>query len=231
MKEYLNLRNLIGAHKTKLKIIFFSKTSNISLPCGCWLLHRNQAEYLEKVILHDVADDAELIEVTATTLSSKRLLEGDDDGRDVVAVPRRAEEPVSESDGHQILNHLFAQVVVNAVELFFFEERRQVVREGGRRGRIFPERLLDDDASPAGLRHGGSLQVSCHRDEHRRRQGQVEKSVSNFSVGFAFGDDGVQVFKVGLLIVVSCDVGVKGPELIGLFLLALLNLTNKMKMF
>ena len=46
--------------------------------------------------MHDVADDAELIEVTAATLGSERLLEGDDDGRDVVAVPRRAEEPVVE---------------------------------------------------------------------------------------------------------------------------------------
>lgn len=181
------------------------------------------------MVLHDVADDAELIEVTAATLGSERLLEGDDDGRDVVAVPRRAEEPVSESDGHQILNHLFAQVVVDAVQLFLLEEGRQVVGEGGRRFGIFSERLLHDDASPAGLGHGGLLQVSRDGDEDRGWQGQVEKSVADFSVGFAIGDDGVQVLKVGLGVVASGHVGVQGPERIGLFLFALLTLVNDSK--
>ena len=50
------------------------------------------------MILHDVANDAEVIEVTAATLSPDVLLEGDDDAIDALAVPRRTENPVAETE-------------------------------------------------------------------------------------------------------------------------------------
>ena len=49
------------------------------------------------MILHDVPDDAELIEVAAAALSPERLLEGDDDGGNVVTVPGWTEQAVAES--------------------------------------------------------------------------------------------------------------------------------------
>jgi hypothetical protein len=50
------------------------------------------------VVLHDVADDAELVEVAAAALSAERLLEGDADGGNVVAIPGRAKKMVAESE-------------------------------------------------------------------------------------------------------------------------------------
>ena len=72
---------------------------------------------LQQVVLQDVPDDAELVKVAAAALSAEGLLEGDNDGGDVVAVPRGAEDGVGESHGDQVLHHLLAEIVVDAVEL------------------------------------------------------------------------------------------------------------------
>ncbi len=129
------------------------------------------------MVLHNIANDAKLIEVTSATLSSKRLLERDDDGGDVVAVPCGTEEPVAKPDGHQVLHHFLAKVVVDTVKLFFFEEGGQVVGKSSRGLGILPERLLNDDAGPTLFGHGGLLQVGRDRDEDGGRQGQVEEPV------------------------------------------------------
>jgi hypothetical protein len=71
--------------------------------------------------LHDVPDDAELVEVAAAALGPEGFLESDDHGGDVVAVPGRPEQAVAEPDGHQVLDHLLAQVVVNAIKLLLSE--------------------------------------------------------------------------------------------------------------
>ena len=40
-------------------------------------LHCEQGQDLEKMVLHDITDDAELVEVAASALGAERLLEGD----------------------------------------------------------------------------------------------------------------------------------------------------------
>ena len=151
------------------------------------------------MVLHNVSDDAEFVKVASATLSSEWFLEGDDDGGNVVAVPSGPEDSIPEPDGHQILHHFLAQVVINSVQLFLFEERGQVVGKGRRGLGIFSEWFLDDDASPSRFCHGGLLQVGRHRDEDGRRQGQVEKPVGIGRARFTLRDDGVQVFEIGFL--------------------------------
>lgn len=68
---------------------------------GAGLLHCHQAQDLHQVVLHHVADDAELIEVAAAPLRPERLLEGDEHRGDVVPVPRRPEDPVAEPVGRR----------------------------------------------------------------------------------------------------------------------------------
>lgn len=67
--------------------------------------------------MHDVAHDAKLIKVAATTLSADLFLEGDLDVGDVVTVPARAKDLVGEAQDHDVLDHLLAQVVINSVDL------------------------------------------------------------------------------------------------------------------
>ena len=73
------------------------------------------------MVLHDISNDAELVEIAAAALGTERLFERDLDRGDVLPVPSGAENPVAEAQGHQVLDHLLAQVVVDTVELVFFE--------------------------------------------------------------------------------------------------------------
>lgn len=69
---------------------------------GGWLLHGDEAQNLQQVVLHHVADDAEFVKVAASALSTKRLLEGDENGGDVVSVPGRVENAIAESANNLI---------------------------------------------------------------------------------------------------------------------------------
>lgn len=71
-------------------------------------------------VLHDIADNAKVIKVAATALGAKRLLEGDLDIVNVFAVPGLAEEDVCETKSHQILDHLLAKIVIDAIDLIAF---------------------------------------------------------------------------------------------------------------
>ena len=92
-------------------------------------------------VLHDIANDAKVVKVTTTSLRSERLLEsnlswGQTESRrhprhretnlhivDVVPVPGRAKELVSESQNEQVLDHLLAQVVIDAENLLLLPVR------------------------------------------------------------------------------------------------------------
>ena len=127
---------------------------------GHGLLHGGEAEDLQEVVLHHVADDPELVEVSAAALRPERLLEGDGDAGDVVAVPGGAEDHVAEAETDQVLDHLLAQVVVDPVELVLGEEALQVVAEVRRARRVLPERFLHNDPGPASLGHAGGLKYT-----------------------------------------------------------------------
>ena len=60
-------------------------------------LHGHQTEDLQQMVLHHVADNTEIIEVTAATLRSERFFERDENAGDVVSVPGRCEDSVAES--------------------------------------------------------------------------------------------------------------------------------------
>ena len=124
---------------------------------GHGLLHGGEAEDLQEVVLHHVADDPELVEVSAAALRPERLLEGDGDAGDVVAVPGGAEDHIAEAETDQVLDHLLAQVVVDPVQLVLREELLQVVAEVRGAGRILSEGLLHDDPGQAGLGHAGGF--------------------------------------------------------------------------
>ena len=52
-----------------------------------WFFHGDETEDLEQMILHDVTDDAELVEVPTAALGPERLGEGDQNAGDVVTIP------------------------------------------------------------------------------------------------------------------------------------------------
>jgi hypothetical protein len=70
---------------------------------------------------------------------------GDLDVIDVVAVPHRLEQGVGESQRHQVLDGLLAQVVIDAEDLVLLEDLQQLRVQRPGRGQVIAERLLDDD--------------------------------------------------------------------------------------
>ena len=89
-------------------------------------LHGKEGEDLEQVVLHDVSNNAELVKVSPAALGSEGLLESDLNVIDVMPVPRRVEEGVTESENQQVFHHLFSEVVVNSEELILLPVRLKV---------------------------------------------------------------------------------------------------------
>mmetsp|Transcript_1197 Transcript_1197/g.3360 ORF Transcript_1197/g.3360 Transcript_1197/m.3360 type:complete len:441 (+) Transcript_1197:13-1335(+) len=112
-------------------------------------LHADESENLQKMVLHDVADDADVVKVACAALDSEIFLEGDLDALDVVAVPDGLENGVGKPESHEVLHKLLPEVVIDAVGLVLGEllsdfDAHLRVRLG-----IAAEGLLDDDAGPA----------------------------------------------------------------------------------
>jgi len=106
--------------------------------------------YLEQMILHDVANDAELVEVAAASLGAEGLLERERHAGDGVAAPQLLEEAVGEAQHDYVLDHFFAQVVVDAVDLGLGEEGGDVLGEGVGRVQVLAKGLLHDHARKLG---------------------------------------------------------------------------------
>ena len=120
------------------------------------LLHRQQRHHLEQVVLHDVANDAVVVEVATATVHAQGLLEDDLHVVDVLATPESVDDHVGEARHQQVLHHLLAEVVVDTlgvrtrggfyVDVFFGEELLDVCVEFAARVVVATEGLLHNEA-------------------------------------------------------------------------------------
>ncbi len=88
-------------------------------------LHRQQHHHLKEVVLHHVADRADLLVEGAAALHAEALGHGDLHAVDVVAVPDRLEEGVGEAEVDEVLHRLLAEEVVDAEHRGLRERRVQ----------------------------------------------------------------------------------------------------------
>jgi hypothetical protein len=95
------------------------------------------------MVLHNITDDAELVEVASTSFGTKWLLEGDLDVVDMVSVPGSAEERVTKSKDEDVLDHLLTKVMVNSEQLLLVPVRLEGLLKLTGAGKILSERLLD----------------------------------------------------------------------------------------
>ena len=92
---------------------------------------------------------------------------------DVVAVPHRLEDVVGETQRHEVLHGLLAQVVIDAEHLRLREDREHVAVERARLLQVAAERLLDDDAGRARLvADEPVLAELAHDDAEELRRGR-----------------------------------------------------------
>ena len=101
---------------------------------------------------------------------------------DVAAVPEGLEDAVTEAEDQQVADRLLAEVVVDAIDLRLAEDLANLAVEPLGRVQVVPERLLDDDPSPAALVmlvvEPDAPELANDRGELRRLGGEVEEMVA-----------------------------------------------------
>ena len=170
---------------------------------GGWL-HRDEAEELEEVVLHHVAQSSGLLIIASTpTLHAEVFRAGDLDVADVAAVPERLENRVGETQHHQILGGFLTEVVVDAVGVLFREGLVDDLIEVLGGFEIGAEGFLDDYARPAavlGLVEAGAFELEQDFVEKLGGGCDVEQAIA---LAAAAGVNLVEAFSKGG---VSCDI-------------------------
>src|SRR5688500_18758030 len=115
------------------------------------------------MILHDVTNGTYLLVEGTAPLDAEFLCHRDLHPLGVTRVPHRFHERIRETKHQQILDGLFAEIMVDAQDLRFIEYLQQRLVQFVRTREIAAERLLDDDARPA--RAAGAPEPVCNRRE------------------------------------------------------------------
>ena len=96
------------------------------------------------MILHHVPDRSGLLIEKAAPLNSEILRHRDLNAVHVIAVPDGFEKGVGKPEQKQVLHRLFAQVMVDPVNVVFFKDRVNGLVERLRGGQIASERFFND---------------------------------------------------------------------------------------
>ncbi len=143
-------------------------------------LHRENAKKLQQMTLHHVPQSTGLVVEVAAPFGTDRLRDGDLNVTDAPPPPQRLEQRITEAQRDEVLNRLFSEIVVDAIDLLLFEDRADQRIDLVGAGAIFAERLFQhharlrrDEPGLAEIRAHGGEQARRHRQEddahdHRR---------------------------------------------------------------
>ncbi len=139
-------------------------------------LHRNEAEKLENVVLHHVAQRARLVVIARAAFQADGFCDGDLHMVDMGGVPQRLIERIGKAQRHQVLHGFLAEIMVDAEDLVFAENAAQriVERHGG--FQIAADRLFHDDARITG-NQAMRLQTGGDIAEERRADGEIKARI------------------------------------------------------
>src|SRR5579863_4488834 len=112
-------------------------------------LHADGGHYLQQMVLNHVAQRARFLVVGPAPLYSDRFGGGNLHAANVTPVPEGLKDAIAESKCKDVLHRLFAEVVIDAIDLFFGEYAVQRAVQLSRALEIVPERLLHHDSPPA----------------------------------------------------------------------------------
>src|SRR5579885_1870232 len=101
------------------------------------------------MVLHHIADRSRLLIISAAALNTDIFCHRDLHMIDITPVPDRLKDAVSQAEDQDILHRLFAEIVVDAVDLFLAKDLAHLAIELFGRGEIVSKGFFDDDARPA----------------------------------------------------------------------------------
>ena len=153
-------------------------------------LHGGHGKELEEMVGNHVAEGASGFVEAAAMLDADGFGSGDLNVVDVVAVPERFDDVVGKPENHDVLDGFFAEVVVNAVNLFFGEDFLEVAIELNGGLQVVAKGLFDDDAGPFTvffLGHSGGAKLLDDGGEKAWGDGEVKEIVAAATVSFVNG--------------------------------------------
>src|SRR5258705_13833967 len=100
------------------------------------------------MVLDHIADGAGAVIVATATLHADLFGHQNLHVVDVAAIPERLEDAVAEPEGQNVLDGLFAQIVVDPVDLAFVEHAQYLAVERLSACQVAPKWLLDNNARP-----------------------------------------------------------------------------------
>jgi hypothetical protein len=134
------------------------------------------------VVDHHVPKGADLIVVTTPQADSVAFRHGDLHVVDVVAIPDRLEDPIRQAKRKNVLDGLFAQIVVDAVDLRFLEDLLDLAIELAGAGQVGPEGFFNHDARKGVLARravqADGSQVVDDAGKQLGRCGEIEEPVT-----------------------------------------------------
>src|SRR5439155_10476108 len=136
---------------------------------------------LEDVALNHVAERTGGFVKTTAALDAERFGGGNLHVVDVVAIPERLKDAVAKAENEQVLHRIFAEVVVNAVDLIFFKDIVDNLVEFLGGGEVAAKRFFDDDADPrlgiTGARKAGAAELLDDVGIHFWRRRKVKDAI------------------------------------------------------
>ena len=140
--------NLLRFHRANGFEYFHFLVANTVTGDRGWGLHGDQREDRKNVVLDHVAGDSGLIVIPSSEFNAELLADGDLHVVDVASVPDRLKNTVSETEDHDVLNRFFSEIMVDAVDLGFFDALAERGIEGSCACEVVAEGFLDNDAFP-----------------------------------------------------------------------------------
>src|SRR3989442_1211619 len=134
------------------------------------------------MVLNHVAQRAGLFIISASTFNTDRLGVCNLNVIDVLPVPQRLENAVGKTEGENILNGFFAEIMINSINLFLSENPGQLFVQSTCACQIVTERFLDDDARPGFLLWFGNARLTQfpgNQCEVVRRGGEIKNAIAS----------------------------------------------------
>src|SRR5690606_9942222 len=109
-------------------------------------LHSDQAEQLQQVVLHHIAQRACFVVIPSAVFHTELFGHRDLYMLNVVPVPEGFEHGVREPEGEKVLYRLLSEVVIDAIDLVFRKDAAQQLIQRACRFEVVTERFLYHDA-------------------------------------------------------------------------------------
>src|SRR5215469_11253518 len=110
------------------------------------------------MVLHHVTNSTRFLVVGSASFQSDILCHSNLYVVNITPVPHRLEDAICQAKNKNILYCFFAEIMIDAIDLLFFEDPGNLAVQFACRYQVMPKRLFNDDARPA-----FAVSIQAHR--------------------------------------------------------------------